>query len=349
MKILFIPVMLVLVLIMAKNANQNGGSIEKNVFSDSMEKKIKSGSMSFMMPEHFSSAEKTKRDALNNADSSSYRNVVNTKVVKKLNTRMVKIINSEGEEDISLSNETHDQNYFDTDGNEITNPSDTWETLERLNNGMHFSNRKPSSLKLNQNQVTKTPIPIIFEIETMQDDAEAGETGNWEVYTHSKGDINNILDPENDTNHVIQLEGDKENTGYRKNFAIPDKDNNSIEWKMNFSEPYTVYVSCQTTLGHRFLYYTSADFDDLEANFDYFEPGFDDFEENEYIHHGLNAETEEGQWHTITRDLTEDLQEAQPDNNIISIDAILFRGSGLIDDIKTLTIAENQENGTIAE
>ncbi|MEE9423658.1 MAG: hypothetical protein V3V18_01610, partial [Methylococcales bacterium] len=55
-----------------------------------------------------------------------------------------------------------------------------------------------------------------------------------------------------------------------------------------------------------------------------------------YVHHGLGPQTQDGQWHTIKRNLLEDLQDAQSGNSIVSIDAFLVRGSGLIDDIKTL-------------
>ena len=81
---------------------------------------------------------------------------------------------------------------------------------------------------------------------------------------------------------------------------------------MKYSEAYTVYISVQTTLGHRYLYYTSVDYDALGSG--------------RYVHHGLGPQTQDGQWHTIKRNLLEDLQDAQSGNSIVSIDAILIRG-----------------------
>ena len=54
-----------------------------------------------------------------------------------------------------------------------------------------------------------------------------------------------------------------------------------------------------------------------------------------YVHHGLGAATQNGNWHTITRNLEQDLKEAQPDNELQAILGFLIRGSGKVDGLKT--------------
>jgi len=47
-----------------------------------------------------------------------------------------------------------------------------------------------------------------------------------------------------------------------------------------------VYLDVETSAGHRYIYYTPNDYDDLGSD--------------EYVHHGLGAVTKEGQWRTVT-------------------------------------------------
>ena len=53
-----------------------------------------------------------------------------------------------------------------------------------------------------------------------------------------------------------------------------------------------------------------------------------------YVHHGLGSVSKNGTWQTFTRDLQADLHAGEPDNDIISVDAFLIKGSGRVDDIK---------------
>ena len=56
-----------------------------------------------------------------------------------------------------------------------------------------------------------------------------------------------------------------------------------------------------------------------------------------YVHHGLGSNSRNGSWQTFTRDLQADLQEFESDNEIISIDGFLIRGTGRVDDITTIS------------
>ena len=90
---------------------------------------------------------------------------------------------------------------------------------------------------------------------------------------------------------------------------------------MRYSEPFVVYIAVQTKNGFRYIYYTSAATSALG--------------DSTYVHHGLGAAIHDGNWHTLVRNLEQDLKEAQPDNELQSILGFLIRGSGKVDDVQT--------------
>ena len=124
---------------------------------------------------------------------------------------------------------------------------------------------------------------------------------------------------------MVLFTGSGTNNGYRLRQANGSYWNDthfkSIEWSMRYSEPFTVYIAAQTTNGFRYLYYTSAATSTLG--------------DSTYVHHGLGATFQDGNWHTVIRNLEQDLKEAQPDNELQSILGFLIRGSGKVDDVQT--------------
>ena len=157
---------------------------------------------------------------------------------------------------------------------------------------------------------------------TTKEDAEDGDTALWGVYDNSPaGYIYNVYD---NYGRAIRLVGGGTATGYRYPYAKADywndAEHKSIQWSMKYSEFYAVYVSCDTTAGHRYIWYTDANFDLLGLT-------------SGYVHHGLGSWTTDGRWHTFTRNLQNDLHDAEPSVNIIDVNAILFRGSGRVDNI----------------
>ena len=80
-------------------------------------------------------------------------------------------------------------------------------------------------------------------------------------------------------------------------------------------------VSAISINGFRYIYYTSAATSALG--------------DSTYVHHGLGAALHDGNWHTLVRNLEQDLKEAQPDNELQSILGFLIRGSGKVDDVQT--------------
>jgi hypothetical protein len=160
---------------------------------------------------------------------------------------------------------------------------------------------------------------------TIYENAEDNSTKRWKVLD-GIGAIHNIYD-DTKKSRVIEFNGNGLDTsyinGYKKN-PMPKWNNTqekSITWSMNYNEDFKVYIRVITKKGFRFLTYTPEDTN----------RGFDG---EKYIYFGLGSDIIDGNWHTINRDLEADLKSVENDNEIISVNGIIFRGSGKVDDIK---------------
>jgi len=176
---------------------------------------------------------------------------------------------------------------------------------------------------------------------TVYEDGEDGTTTGWQV-RKDPVEITNIHSPARDS-QVIRLTGG----GSAILGAISGDDawNNTTEktisWKMVVSNRYTVYVVVNTTNGIRYLFYN-----DLPRR--YLLHGF-----TGGILHGLGGyghDEYKGVWRTYTRDLEADLHDAEPDNDIISVNGFIYSGSDAsIDDIMLYnpeaTVYEDGESG----
>ena len=167
---------------------------------------------------------------------------------------------------------------------------------------------------------------------TVYEDAEDGTINGWDVYDADPAGavITNIYDTDRQS-RVIQLTGSSTANGYRlrnnDSSYWNDHENSIIEWSMQYSENFVVYVRVQTSQGMRYLYYTAADTDRLGSEID--------------IPHGLGSESRNGTWQTFIRDLSYDLKEAQPDNDLEAILGFFIRGTGKVDDIRGLPSLPN--------
>lgn len=163
-------------------------------------------------------------------------------------------------------------------------------------------------------------------VSTIYEDAENGDTSGWSVYDNNPAGatIANVEDTDRNS-RVIEFSGSGRTNGYRLRNADGswwDNDHHGvIEWSMNYSENFSIYIAVQTTDGFRNLKYTPVNNDTLG--------------DSKYINHGLGTGARDGNWHTFTRDLEFDIQEAQPGNSLEAILGFLIRGTGRIDNIKT--------------
>jgi len=98
-----------------------------------------------------------------------------------------------------------------------------------------------------------------------------------------------------------------------------DTEHKNIQWSMKYSELFTVYIVANTTNGRRYVTYTATD-NNIGLRGD-------------YIGINLGITAKDGRWHTFNRDIQEDIHEYEPDNELLSINAFLIRGTGKVDDI----------------
>jgi len=180
---------------------------------------------------------------------------------------------------------------------------------------------------------------------TVYEDAEDDTTKGWFIYDNRprKAKISNVFD-EDRQSRVIQFQGAGTKNGYVLRNTDWNKWRNTsqfvIQWSMKYEEDFVVYLDVETTAGHRYIYYTPDDYDDHGSG--------------EYVHHGLGSLATAGQWHTFTRDLQADLEDAQPGINILEVNGFLIRGSGRMDEIKLLyshpseKVYEDAEDSTTA-
>ena len=165
--------------------------------------------------------------------------------------------------------------------------------------------------------------------QTTYEDAEDGTTNGWSIFANDPAGatISNVEDAQRG-GRVIQLQGSGRSNGYilgsrRGEGAWGDRDKHIVRWSMNYAEAFTVYISTETSNGRRYFTYTPRE-DNLGVS-------------GSYIRLGLGESADNGEWQTFTRDLNADLHLFEPDNNLISINAFMIRGSGRVDDIQTLS------------
>jgi hypothetical protein len=164
--------------------------------------------------------------------------------------------------------------------------------------------------------------------ETVYEDAEDGNTAGWTVYDKlpAGGKVDNVYDSDRQS-YVIELTG----SGTKNWYELRNTDGSAwhnqtqkiIQWSMNYSELFVVYIDVETTAGHRYLIYRPLDFDLLGLG--------------ENVYFGLGIDSIDGQWHTYVRDLQADLKLAQPDVDILEVNGFQIRGSGMVDDIIMLS------------
>jgi len=137
----------------------------------------------------------------------------------------------------------------------------------------------------------------------------------WRVIVGNSDDIKVVFDEELNSS-VIEFEGGGSyklgaTEGER---ALNIKGENFISWQMRVEVPYTIYIIANTKFGLRYIFYVSTHSRGLLHGL---ENG---------IHHGLGKTTLSGRWIRITRDLQRDIKDAEPDNELISINGFIFNG-----------------------
>ena len=156
---------------------------------------------------------------------------------------------------------------------------------------------------------------------TVQEDAEDKKTSRWEiVFSPTKAHIENYYDRPKKS-RVIHFEGEGVKSIYKFNAIKREKlkkDNYEywLSWEMEYKEDFVVILILQTTEGESYLIYTSGNHDS-------------------YHQYGLGYEILDGKWHTIKRNLQEDLAYFDNRSKLLSIKTFVIKGDGSIDNLKT--------------
>jgi len=168
--------------------------------------------------------------------------------------------------------------------------------------------------------------------ETVYEDAQNGLIDKWDIYdnTPTGATIANVFDADKNS-QVIELKGLDRQNGFRigsnsqsNSRAWKNNTQTVIQWDAKFDEMVYYNVAIQTDLGFRYLSYTPRN-EDLGLN-----------SNGSVVQLGLGYERINGEWQTITRDLSADLKKFEPDNNIIEVNGLLLKGSCRLDNIQML-------------
>jgi len=178
----------------------------------------------------------------------------------------------------------------------------------------------------NQGAVGIAQTSFLVALPTVYEDAEDGTIARWVISDNDPigAVITNTFDDTRQS-RVIQLQGTRNDASnaYKLTQASGATWNNTqqfiAQWSFKYSYPYEVFWRCTTSAGTRDLKYTPAATNTLGTS--------------GIVHHGLGTTTLNGQWQTITRDLRQDLAEAQPGVQILSVQSFTIRGNGRVDDI----------------
>ena len=162
-------------------------------------------------------------------------------------------------------------------------------------------------------------------LHTIAEDGEQADTGNWLVHdTKPSGySIDNVLE---DNNRFIRLQGtDRKNAfglGHRtaSTAGLGIENQFNVSWRMRSDNPFTVYFAVDTTAGFRYLEYTHNALSEPAGA-------------TRNVRTGLGSLAYDGSWHLFDRDLQADLAQAQPENSILSVNGVFFRGSVDVDDL----------------
>lgn len=169
-------------------------------------------------------------------------------------------------------------------------------------------------------------IELFASTETVYEDAQSQKTSKWRHYLGPDGaSITNRYDAQRKS-RVIAFKGE----GYANQYIIGDDVQGSKAWRdakhshiqfhLQNSDGFILYLNVETTQGIRYLKYDDNYFSNrgIEGN---------------TIYHALGHEASNGKWHTYIRDIEADIQAFEPENKLLYVDGLLLIGNAKIDDL----------------
>lgn len=129
-------------------------------------------------------------------------------------------------------------------------------------------------------------------------------------------------DPSNGT--AVKLAGLQNTTHFNASFSFTTTD-----------EKFTIYIRVKTkNNGFRYLEYTPGDVSWLGQDYSSNHSWIGD---DDYIHHYLGVDANDGNWHTIYRNLQDDLSDGNAGEEIEYVEGFYVRMTGKVDNLKLLT------------
>jgi len=181
-------------------------------------------------------------------------------------------------------------------------------------------------------------------VDIIYEDAEDKSTKRWHVYDNSPegATVKNIFDSDKNS-RVIEFSGNGFENGYELGARKGDdrwenRDHKAISWDFQFDDYFSVFIAVDTLNGVRYLTYEPRDEDRGPIA--------------SYIRFGLGSDVIDGEWRSVIRNLSDDIQKFEPDNRLLAINSFMIRGDGRVDNIKTKlnykrVIYEDGEDGKI--
>lgn len=157
------------------------------------------------------------------------------------------------------------------------------------------------------------------------EDAEDGTITGWKVYDNDPtgATITNATDTTRQSK-VIVFSGSGLNNSYllatTDGTPLYSKTGFNTKFSLKYSESFKIYFYLTTSAGTRYMIYQDGTLNSLGAT-------------STYLYIGLGNTAANGQWNTFSRDIQADVNIDQPGVAILSIDKILVKGSGSVDDI----------------
>ncbi len=155
----------------------------------------------------------------------------------------------------------------------------------------------------------------------VQEDAEDKKTSRWEiVFSPTEAHIENYYDRAKKS-RVIHFEGEGVKSIYKFNAMKKNKSKREkyaywLSWEMKYKKDVVIILILQTTQGESYLIYTAGN-------------------HNSYHQIGLGESIVDGEWHTINRNLQEDLNYFDNRKQLLSIETFVIKGDGSLDNLKT--------------
>ena len=249
--------------------------------------------------------------------------------VEEINTIISAINNSHSPKEIALNKifayvENHNnpkptlQDYLDAGATGVTS-----ENLDAMNSTLDGLSKEDIDTLSKINAIIKT---VNYNINHIVPDMiiENGENRveGWKI---NKSDFNqssftNIYDEEV-SSKVIKFESEGEYDSYRFDFPEQQANLSLIKWDMKWvTTLYEVQLIINTSKGIRTFGYLAKDTGNRERK--------------NKMTYALGGNIDNEKWHTITRDLEQDLHRYEPNNHFLSIESFIVYGNGYIDNIE---------------